>query len=188
MYDPGAGGVARLAMRSRFRPSNPLNRTTLLSPTQRTHTSTFSSKSSKRTTSFTFASHNRPAPSRKSTILQRLRTSIRSLHNSRARLNSKPTSPNPTPTLNSSNGSAAAAEPTSLGGRLRKLSREYGWAALGVYLGLSAIDFPLCYLLVSYLGTDRIGKLISVTHGFANARRCHKVRLHTTQQLYYCAL
>lgn len=41
---------------------------------------------------------------------------------------------------------------------MRKLSREYGWSALGVYLLLSAADFPLCYLLVRYLGTDRIGE------------------------------
>jgi len=41
---------------------------------------------------------------------------------------------------------------------MRKLSREYGWSALGVYLALSALDFPFCYLLVRYLGTDRIGE------------------------------
>lgn len=41
---------------------------------------------------------------------------------------------------------------------MRKLSREYGWSALGVYLMLSACDFPFCYLLVRYLGTDRIGR------------------------------
>jgi hypothetical protein len=41
---------------------------------------------------------------------------------------------------------------------MRKLSREYGWAALGVYLALSALDFPFCYLLVRAFGTDRIGE------------------------------
>jgi len=41
---------------------------------------------------------------------------------------------------------------------LRKLSREYGWSALGVYLSLSALDFPFCYLLVRTLGTERIGE------------------------------
>lgn len=40
---------------------------------------------------------------------------------------------------------------------MRKLSREYGYAALGVYLALTALDLPLCYLAVSYLGTERIG-------------------------------
>jgi len=41
---------------------------------------------------------------------------------------------------------------------MRKLSREYGWSALGVYLSLTALDFPFCYLLVRWLGTDRIGE------------------------------
>ena len=41
---------------------------------------------------------------------------------------------------------------------MKKLSREYGWSALGVYLALSALDFPFCYLLVRTLGTDRIGE------------------------------
>lgn len=41
---------------------------------------------------------------------------------------------------------------------MRKLSREYGWSALGVYLGLSALDFPFCFLAVRLLGTDRIGR------------------------------
>lgn len=40
---------------------------------------------------------------------------------------------------------------------MRKLSREYGWSALGVYLALSALDFPFCFLAVRMLGTDRIG-------------------------------
>jgi Protein of unknown function (DUF1279) len=45
----------------------------------------------------------------------------------------------------------------SLSQRLRKLSREYGWSALGIYLLLSALDFPFCFLAVRSLGTDRIG-------------------------------
>ncbi len=40
---------------------------------------------------------------------------------------------------------------------MRKLSREYGYSALGVYLLLSAVDFPFCFLAVRVLGTDRIG-------------------------------
>lgn len=40
---------------------------------------------------------------------------------------------------------------------MRKLSREYGYSALGVYLLLSALDFPFCFLAVRWLGTDRIG-------------------------------
>lgn len=41
---------------------------------------------------------------------------------------------------------------------MRKLSREYGWSALGVYLLLSGLDFPFCFLAVRTLGTDRIGR------------------------------
>ncbi|RMZ84285.1 hypothetical protein DV738_g732, partial [Chaetothyriales sp. CBS 135597] len=50
-----------------------------------------------------------------------------------------------------------AAKPLSLSQRLKKLSREYGWAAVGVYFALSALDFPFCFLAVRTLGTDRIG-------------------------------
>lgn len=57
----------------------------------------------------------------------------------------------------------AEPEATGLAARLRKLSREYGWSALGVYFLLSAIDFPFCYLLVKYLGTDRIGELVMLS-------------------------
>ena len=58
---------------------------------------------------------------------------------------------NPTPNLGS-------PEPSlSLSQRLRKLSREYGWSALGVYLLLTALDFPICFAAVRWLGTDRIG-------------------------------
>ncbi|KAF1835089.1 hypothetical protein BDW02DRAFT_301639 [Decorospora gaudefroyi] len=58
---------------------------------------------------------------------------------------------NPTPHLGS-------PEPApSFSHRLKQLSREYGWTALAVYLGLSLVDFPLCFLAVRLLGTDRIG-------------------------------
>lgn len=39
---------------------------------------------------------------------------------------------------------------------LRKLVKDYGYAALGVYLTLSAIDLPLCYLLVHLMGKEQI--------------------------------
>lgn len=51
-----------------------------------------------------------------------------------------------------------APEPQGLSARLKKLSREYGWSALGVYLGLTVLDFPFCFLLVRSVGTDRIGE------------------------------
>lgn len=57
----------------------------------------------------------------------------------------------------SSSSSSSAKEPSGLSARLKKLSREYGWAAVGVYLGLSVLDFPFCFLLVRVVGTDKIG-------------------------------
>ncbi|KIW37976.1 uncharacterized protein PV06_09953 [Exophiala oligosperma] len=59
----------------------------------------------------------------------------------------------------SSSGSSGSAstEKLSFSQRMKKLSREYGWAALGVYLALTALDFPFCFLAVRMLGTDRIG-------------------------------
>ncbi|RMD42396.1 hypothetical protein DV735_g2719, partial [Chaetothyriales sp. CBS 134920] len=57
----------------------------------------------------------------------------------------------------SSSASSAPEKPLSLSQRLKKLSREYGWAAVGVYFALSALDFPFCFLAVRTLGTDRIG-------------------------------
>jgi hypothetical protein len=71
----------------------------------------------------------------------------------RVRFNSsRPTPPNPSPNLGS-------PEPAlSLSQRLKKLSREYGWTAVGVYFALSALDFPFCFVAVRMLGTDRIGR------------------------------
>ncbi|KAJ9489291.1 hypothetical protein VN97_g4002 [Penicillium thymicola] len=61
---------------------------------------------------------------------------------------------------------AGASEKASLSQRLKKLSREYGWAALGVYLGLSALDFPFCFAAVRLLGVERIGYYEHVVIGF----------------------
>ncbi|KAL5612190.1 hypothetical protein BROUX41_000270 [Berkeleyomyces rouxiae] len=47
----------------------------------------------------------------------------------------------------------------TLGQRLKTLSKQYGWVALGVYMGLSALDFPFCFLLVRVAGPERIGHL-----------------------------
>lgn len=41
---------------------------------------------------------------------------------------------------------------------MKALSKEYGYAALGVYLGLSALDFPFCFLFVKWVGTERVGE------------------------------
>jgi hypothetical protein len=52
---------------------------------------------------------------------------------------------------------APAAQSLSLSQRLKKLSREYGWTAVGIYLALSVLDFPFCFLLVRTVGTEKIG-------------------------------
>ncbi|KAH6844991.1 hypothetical protein B0I37DRAFT_378872 [Chaetomium sp. MPI-CAGE-AT-0009] len=56
-------------------------------------------------------------------------------------------------------GDAAAEASLSLSARLKKLSREYGWAAAGIYLALSVLDFPFCFLLVRTVGTEKIAYL-----------------------------
>lgn len=55
---------------------------------------------------------------------------------------------------------APKAEELSFGARMKKLTKEYGWVTVGVYLGLSVLDFPFCFLLVKVVGPDRIGKFI----------------------------
>ena len=85
-------------------------------------------------------------------LIQRLRTSIRHFTSSRARLVEKP--------VVESAGKTAGetvAEDTSLRGRLKKLSREYGWTVVGVYFALSVLDFPFFFLLVKAVGTERVG-------------------------------
>jgi len=68
------------------------------------------------------------------------------------RYNSSNPSPNPTSNLGSPESTPTLKQ------RMAKLSREYGWSALGVYLLLTALDFPFCFLAVRMLGTDRIGR------------------------------
>lgn len=46
----------------------------------------------------------------------------------------------------------SAKKPTGI----KALMQEYGYSALGVYLLLSAIDFPLCFLLVHSYGVDNV--------------------------------
>ncbi|SMQ55543.1 unnamed protein product [Zymoseptoria tritici ST99CH_3D1] len=47
----------------------------------------------------------------------------------------------------------------SMSERMRAMSKKYGWTVVGIYLGLSAIDFPFCYLAVRWFGTERIAKV-----------------------------
>ncbi|KAJ5542017.1 hypothetical protein N7535_004435 [Penicillium sp. DV-2018c] len=88
----------------------------------------------------------------------RPRTSFPS-HPSRAnrRFNSSSSKGGAKSTSGAGSSSSKAEETLSLSQRLKKLSREYGWSALGVYLALSALDFPFCFAAVRLLGVERIG-------------------------------
>lgn len=85
-------------------------------------------------------------------ILRNERTALAPRLRPRRLKSDKPSqTPNPTPHL----GSPQPA-PT-LSQRLKRLSKEYGWLAVGVYFAMSALDFPFCYLAVRMLGTERVG-------------------------------
>lgn len=47
-----------------------------------------------------------------------------------------------------------AAKPVEKG--IKALMKKYGYAALGVYIGLSIIDLPICYLFVASVGDEKI--------------------------------
>ncbi|RFU76673.1 peptide alpha-n-acetyltransferase [Trichoderma arundinaceum] len=57
------------------------------------------------------------------------------------------------------NTAQGAKKSLTLSERFKKLSREYGWSAVGVYFALSVLDFPFCFLLVKVVGTERIGQV-----------------------------
>lgn len=48
-------------------------------------------------------------------------------------------------------------KPLTLSQRLKKLFKDYGKSAIGVYLTLSVLDFPFCFMLVRFVGTEKIG-------------------------------
>ncbi|KAL4725194.1 DUF1279 superfamily [Fusarium chlamydosporum] len=50
-------------------------------------------------------------------------------------------------------------EAKGLSARLKKLTKEYGWVTVGVYLGLSVLDFPFCFLFVRMVGAEKIGEV-----------------------------
>ena len=92
----------------------------------------------------------RPSPFHSLFARNLRRSSIR--HTISKRFTSSKPPFNPTPNLNSPEPSLSITQ------RFRKLSREYGYSALAVYLLLSALDFPFCFLAVRWLGTERIGR------------------------------
>ncbi|KAK2748700.1 hypothetical protein FQN57_000281 [Myotisia sp. PD_48] len=81
--------------------------------------------------------HNLSRPSQQATTLPRYRYS-----RIFTRFNSTGPAPPPRPSFSQ---------------RMRTLSREYGWSAVGIYFFLSALDFPFCFAAVRLLGVERIG-------------------------------
>jgi hypothetical protein len=49
---------------------------------------------------------------------------------------------------------------------LKELTKKYGWTAFGVYMTLSAIDFPLCFLFVHSMGQERVMELERTVKGW----------------------
>ncbi|KAI8934373.1 hypothetical protein NX059_009109 [Plenodomus lindquistii] len=128
------GGVAR---RSASRPSAPLLRSFFTST--QSSTGLRLQHSSLQQNAFLYLRFQRSALARR----------YRSVRYKSSKSNSNQV--DPTPHLGS-------PEPAlSLSQRLKQMSKEYGWTAVGVYLALSAVDFPVCFLAVRLLGTDRIG-------------------------------
>lgn len=92
-----------------------------------------------------------PLPAWRSSLLRRIR-------------NLRQTSTKHSPATAQKHGSQQAL---SLSERFKELSRKYGWAAVGVYFGLSVIDFPFCFLAMRLIGPDRIGEAEhAVVNGF----------------------
>ncbi|EME84294.1 uncharacterized protein MYCFIDRAFT_111645, partial [Pseudocercospora fijiensis CIRAD86] len=55
----------------------------------------------------------------------------------------------------------------TLSDRMKDMSRKYGWTVTGIYLGLSVLDFPFCFLAVRWFGTERIaGVEHAIVDGF----------------------
>ncbi|KAK4575283.1 DUF1279 super [Recurvomyces mirabilis] len=63
---------------------------------------------------------------------------------------------NSTKSAETTQQSTTQTSPPKKESKLKELFRRYGWAATGVYLSLSALDFPFCFLAVRWLGTERI--------------------------------
>ncbi|TLS24514.1 hypothetical protein PpBr36_08350, partial [Pyricularia pennisetigena] len=83
----------------------------------------------------------------------RLATPRRTFHSSKSRRSNKE-KPEASP-----KEAEIPDEYLSLSQRMRKLSRVYGRATIFVYFALSIADFPFCFLLVRFVGTDRISEI-----------------------------
>jgi hypothetical protein len=42
---------------------------------------------------------------------------------------------------------------------MRELTKKYGWTAFGVYWAISAVDLPICFLVVHSMGEEKVMEL-----------------------------
>ncbi|KAK9477521.1 hypothetical protein V1514DRAFT_308965 [Lipomyces japonicus] len=56
-------------------------------------------------------------------------------------------------TQSSGTGSASSND-----GYFKRLAKKYGWPVLYVYLGLSVLDYPICFAVVHGAGQEKIGE------------------------------
>lgn len=54
---------------------------------------------------------------------------------------------------------AKHAKPPKPATGIKKLMQQYGYSALGVYLGISLIDLPICFVVVHSAGEDKIREI-----------------------------
>lgn len=57
------------------------------------------------------------------------------------------------------NSTVKHASPPKPATGIKKLIQTYGYSALGVYLGVSLIDLPICYVIVHSAGEEKIREL-----------------------------
>lgn len=58
----------------------------------------------------------------------------------------------------SSSTTAEADNKAGLMGKLKELTRKYGWATVVVYLIFSAVDFGVCFFLINLVGAEHVRK------------------------------
>ena len=82
------------------------------------------------------------------------------------RPNTVPTN-DPDPNLDPESEPDLGPEPTSAYGRFKRLSKKYGWWAVGVYLALTVVDFSLTLGVVHSVGAERIEPVVhSLMHQY----------------------
>lgn len=78
------------------------------------------------------------------------------------------------PRFNSANNTGSSNSRPSL----KELTKKYGWTAFGVYMTLSAIDLPLCFLFVHSLGKERVEELEHKVKGWFGMKTDEKTDTH----------